>query len=49
MITARIRQNKKNKKTLDKVRLLNKETINVKRTEIEIKKTANIVYKVVIK
>ena len=46
--TARTQQSKKNKRTLDKARLLSKETADVKRTEVEVKKTADIVHKVAI-
>ena len=48
VVTTRTRQNKKDKKTLDKTRLLSKEAADVKRTETETKETADIAHKVVI-
>ena len=48
VITARTQQNKKDKRILDKTRLLSKKTADVKRTEVEAKKAADIAYKVAI-
>ena len=48
VVTARTRQSKKDKRTLDKARLLSKEAADVKRAEAETKETADIAHKVVI-
>ena len=48
VVTARTRQSKKDKRTLDKARLLSKEAADVKRTEAEAKEAADIAHKVAI-